>query len=60
MARQLKLQTKKEDGNRFFISIDQDWEDKPYTDSFLEVLRGRGISYEIIYDGPNDIPVMLI
>lgn len=45
-------------GNRFFISLDQDWEDKPYTDSFLKVLRDRGISYEVMYDGPNDIPVM--
>ncbi|MBE6015651.1 MAG: hypothetical protein E7241_09880 [Lachnospiraceae bacterium] len=45
-------------GNKFFISIDQDWEEKVYTNSFLEVLRNRGISYEVMYDGPNDTSIL--
>ena len=45
-------------GDRFFISIDQDWAEKTYTNSLLDVLEERGISYEVVYDGANDTPVM--
>ncbi|WP_408072299.1 hypothetical protein [Butyrivibrio sp. JL13D10] len=42
----------------FYITIDQDWDNKVYIESFLKVLVERGLSYEITYDGVNDIPVM--
>lgn len=45
-------------GDRFFISVDQDWEEKVYFNAFLEELGKRGISFETVYDGPNDVPVM--
>ena len=38
--------------DRFFITIDQDWSEKLYIDSFLRTLEKRGISYELRYDGP--------
>ncbi len=39
-------------GDKFFIAIDQDWEDRVYVDAFLSVLSKRGISYEIASFGP--------
>lgn len=45
-------------GDRFFITIDQDWSEKVYTDSFFSVLRERNISYEINYDGILELPEM--
>lgn len=42
----------------FRNSVDQDWEEKVYFNAFLEELGKRGISFETVYDGPNDVPVM--
>ena len=44
--------------DRFFITIDQDWPEKAYTESFLQVLRDRGIAYTGNYDGALHIPEM--
>ena len=44
--------------DRFFITIDQDWSEKLYIDSFLRALEKRGISYELRYDGPLITPEM--
>ncbi len=34
-------------GDKFFISFDQDWEDKTYAEAFLKVLDKRNISYKV-------------
>ena len=45
-------------GDRFFITIDQDWSEKVYIESFFSVLKERNISYEINYDGNLELPEM--
>lgn len=47
-------------GEKFFITIDQDWSEKVYIDAFLQVLRKRGISYDIRYDGELKIPELIL
>ena len=45
-------------GDKFFVSIDRDWEEKIYVDAFLDVLTERQLSYEVVYEGPNEMAVM--
>ena len=46
--------------DKFFITIDQDWSEKVYTEAFLTVLKERGISYTVTYDGILHTPEIRI
>ena len=43
-------------GDKFFLTIDQDWQDMVYIDALCNTLKKHGISYEIEYAGPNEVP----
>ena len=45
-------------GDRFFLTVDQDWSERVYIDSFLRVPGERGISWEIEFDGELRTPEM--
>ena len=44
--------------NKFFLSIDQDWDDMRYINSFLSVLSERGVTFKITSEADFNISLL--
>ncbi len=47
-------------GDKFYISVGQDWEEKVYVDAFFRILTERHIPYHVEYDGEKKVSHLCI